>query len=330
MEEFIKNSPFRFWCQKVLPMVYDDSLSYYELLCKVVDYLNKVISSTNGVIDNVDELKNDLTKVEDWIKNFDTTYAEKIIAEYNQLKAENIEDNYFSLNYGDKYFGKNLAKIIGFIRQDIEDRKRNLTEKEYHILLSSLIYSMDRVSNTIGHYEAYLKKPIPEHYINMRLIDAHCFDNVRIFREDSNQLVRHVAADVFYVDPPYNSRQYSRFYHVYETLVHWDKRPLFGVAMKPQVENMSEYCSCRARDAFADLISNMDAKYIFVSYNNTYHSKSKSSQNKITLEEIRSILETKGETKILEHAYQFFNAGKTDFKDHKELLFVTKVYCYDK
>lgn len=261
---------------------------------------------------------------------WDKVKLEKIIAEYNQLKAENIEDNYFSLNYGDKYFGKDLAKIIGFIRQDIEDRKRNLTEKEYHILLSSLIYSMDRVSNTIGHYEAYLKKPIPEHYINMRLIDAHCFDNVRIFREDSNQLVRHVAADVFYVDPPYNSRQYSRFYHVYETLVHWDKRPLFGVAMKPQVENMSEYCSCRARDAFADLISNMDAKYIFVFYNNTYHSRSKSSQNKITLEEIRSILETKGETKILEHAYQFFNAGKTDFKDHKELLFVTKVYSYDK
>ena len=31
--------PFRYWCQKVLPLVYDDSLSYYELLCKVVDYL---------------------------------------------------------------------------------------------------------------------------------------------------------------------------------------------------------------------------------------------------------------------------------------------------
>ena len=34
---------FRFWCQKVLPLVYDDSLSYYEVLCKVVDYLNKAM-----------------------------------------------------------------------------------------------------------------------------------------------------------------------------------------------------------------------------------------------------------------------------------------------
>ena len=35
-------APFRFWCQKVLPLVYDDSLSYNELLCKVVDYLKSL------------------------------------------------------------------------------------------------------------------------------------------------------------------------------------------------------------------------------------------------------------------------------------------------
>lgn len=67
-----------------------------------------------------------------------------------------------------------------------------------------------------------------------------------------------------------------------------------------------------------------------MSYNNTYHSKSKSSRNKITLEEIKEILSQRGETKILEHTHQFFNAGKTDFKDHKEMLFVTKVYEYEK
>lgn len=73
---------FKMWCHKVLPLVYDDSLSYYETLCKVVEYLNKVISATNGVIDDVEGLKTDLAKVENWIKNFDTKYAEKIIAEY--------------------------------------------------------------------------------------------------------------------------------------------------------------------------------------------------------------------------------------------------------
>ena len=41
---------FRFWCQSVLPLVYDDSLSYYEVLCKVVAKLNEVIDFVNNNI----------------------------------------------------------------------------------------------------------------------------------------------------------------------------------------------------------------------------------------------------------------------------------------
>lgn len=53
---FNKIPYFRFWCQKVLPTVYDDSLSYYELLCKVVAKLNEVIDTTNGVTDAFNKL----------------------------------------------------------------------------------------------------------------------------------------------------------------------------------------------------------------------------------------------------------------------------------
>lgn len=73
---------FRFWCQKILPLVYDDSLSYYEVLCKVVDYLNNIINDVNNIIDNVNELKKELEIVQTWIDNFDTSYAEEIIAKY--------------------------------------------------------------------------------------------------------------------------------------------------------------------------------------------------------------------------------------------------------
>lgn len=73
---------FRFWCQKVLPLVYDDSLSYYEVLCKVVNYINNLIGTSNQIIEYVDELKAELKVVQDWIDNFDTSYAESIIREY--------------------------------------------------------------------------------------------------------------------------------------------------------------------------------------------------------------------------------------------------------
>ena len=59
--------------------------------------------------------------------------------------------------------------------------------------------------------------------------------------------------------------------------------------------------------------------------NNTYNSKSSSSKNKITLEDIKSILNQKGSVSVYEKSHQFFNAGKTSLDDHKELVFITKV-----
>lgn len=47
---------FRFWCQKVLPLVYDDALSYYEVLGKMVQYLNDVIDDVNADTANVNTL----------------------------------------------------------------------------------------------------------------------------------------------------------------------------------------------------------------------------------------------------------------------------------
>lgn len=55
-ESYTELRPFRFWCQKVLPLVYDDSLSYYELLCKVVDYLNKTMEDVDHMNTDVDTL----------------------------------------------------------------------------------------------------------------------------------------------------------------------------------------------------------------------------------------------------------------------------------
>ena len=87
MAEFIKNRPFRFWCQKVLPLVYDDSLSYYELLCKVVCKLNELAENQNNLSDEIkqvaadlDDFKNQVpgmieAKVQEWLDNYITTHG---------------------------------------------------------------------------------------------------------------------------------------------------------------------------------------------------------------------------------------------------------------
>lgn len=82
MDKQIELKHFKFWCQKVLPLVYDDSLSYYEVLCKVVEYINKIIDDENGTLAQIEELRNELEVVKQWIADFDTSYAEEIIKNY--------------------------------------------------------------------------------------------------------------------------------------------------------------------------------------------------------------------------------------------------------
>lgn len=64
---------FRFWCQKVLPLVYDDSLSYYELLCKVVDYLNNTIADVNTLGTDVDNINKAYNQLQSYVNNYFST-----------------------------------------------------------------------------------------------------------------------------------------------------------------------------------------------------------------------------------------------------------------
>ena len=263
-------------------------------------------------------------------EEYDSKKLNKIKEKYLEIQASKIQENYVSTNFGNKYFNNNDAKKIGYIREDIEKKYKNkeINFKEYTILISSLLYSLDKVANTCGHYDAYRKGTMIKESFVFDLIKPRKYNQkklVEIYRKDSNELVKEIKCDIAYIDPPYNSRQYSRFYHVLENIAQWKKPELYGVAMKPKEENMSEYCKSSAPIVFNDLIQNLQAKYIVVSYNNTYDSKSHSSKNKITLEEIRTILSSKGKTKIYEKKYKAFTTGKTELNDHKEFIFITKV-----
>lgn len=83
LEGYTEQKKLRFWCQKVLPLVYDESLSYYEVLNKMVVYLNQVIDNNNTVIDNVETMENDFNDLKDYVDNFFddidqlVTYAER-------------------------------------------------------------------------------------------------------------------------------------------------------------------------------------------------------------------------------------------------------------
>lgn len=48
-------------CYKILPLVYDQTLSYYETLCKVVDKINEVIDYVdNKLVERIETLVSDV------------------------------------------------------------------------------------------------------------------------------------------------------------------------------------------------------------------------------------------------------------------------------
>jgi hypothetical protein len=105
---------FKFWCQHVLPLVYDESLSYYETLCKVVKYINEIIKNENEIIENVEELKAELDVVQQWIDNFDDN-VEAIIVEYIEKYVHGVIT--FGLT-NDGYFCAYIPDNMSFLHFD--------------------------------------------------------------------------------------------------------------------------------------------------------------------------------------------------------------------
>ncbi len=261
-------------------------------------------------------------------EKFSENKIKKIIDKYNDILE--LEENYFSKNYKNTYFSENDCKKIGYIREDINKKYDNkeINEREKYILIASLLYSMDRIANTVGHYDAYRKKQKLDDCFEMYDLDINKNQSVKneIYNMDSNELAKKIKADIVYIDPPYNSRQYGDAYHLLENVAEWKKPKVYGVAKKMDRSKIkSNYCTNKASNAFKDLIKNCNCKYIIVSYNNMGQKGNARSQAKISDTEILEILNQKGKVKVFEQDFNYFTTGKTHIDDHKERLFLCEV-----
>lgn len=98
LEDYTNQRPFRFWCQKVLPLVYDDSISYYELLNKVVHYLNNVIKDVSAMGGNINDLLDAFIKLQNYVNYYFDNLD--IQSEVNNIIDRMIKDGTFSALFG--------------------------------------------------------------------------------------------------------------------------------------------------------------------------------------------------------------------------------------
>ena len=247
----------------------------------------------------------------------------KIVDQIGMLNnISSSEENYVSENFGGTYFTIENARKIGAIREKIDELDLNFKEKS--IFLTSLLYAIDKVANTCGHYDAFrrtldmvtpIKLLVPD-------IQQHKNKHNEIYNKDANHLIRRIGGDVLYIDPPYNSRHYCDSYHLLENIITWKKPEAFGVAKKmPRSELKSQYCLKTASRTFDDLIKNANFKYILLSYNNMSDKGNSRSNARIKDEEIIRILSKRGKTEVFETEFKSFTTGKSEIENHTERIF---------
>jgi len=237
-----------------------------------------------------------------------------------------VDDNYFSEHFGNRYFSMENAKKIGAIREEIDNIVDSQQEKNN--LICSLLYAFDKVANTVGHYDAFRNNMDSIKPVNLLIpnIDYSHNINNKVYQKDANQLIKKISCDVLYIDPPYNSRQYSDTYHLLENLAEWKKPDVVGIGKKMDRKHIkSDYCFKNATNAFSDLIGNANCKHILFSYNNTQKSKDDRSNARISDDDIFDILNNKGKVVVFEMSYKAFTTGKSNSDGNIERVFYCKV-----
>ncbi|WP_394405805.1 Dam family site-specific DNA-(adenine-N6)-methyltransferase [Streptococcus sp. 20-1249] len=199
-----------------------------------------------------------------YLQNIDVTNTE--VGYYEKAYSPTGNANYLSVTN---------SKKIDSIRTKIEEWKSQdlLTSHEYYYLLSSLIESIPFVSNITGTYGAFLKHWDKRALNDLELQDFTVLDNSKenkAFNEDANTLVQRIKADIVYIDTPYNSRQYASNYHLLENVARNEQPELKGVTRIFDWKKLkSDYATkSKALSAMEDLIKNIDATHIILSYNN--------------------------------------------------------------
>jgi adenine-specific DNA-methyltransferase len=274
-------------------------------------------------------------------------YYQEIIDHLNNLKGY---DGWFSEHYGaeeanaKKPFQRKNTRKLDAVRDEIDNLILNWEDK--CVILTSLIYALDSVDSTLGHYVSYLSKWSPRSYNDLCMKLPRRFEHGNdnnVIRSDVFNTINNNHYDLVYYDPPYGSNnekmppsrvRYASYYHIWTTIILNDKPALFGKASRREdtrdevaVSVFEEFRKDNnghfiAMEALQRLINETNARYILLSY---------SSGGRTTKNELTDIISNNGKLlKAIEIDYKknvmsnlrWTNEWTNSTEKHYEYLFL--------
>ncbi len=196
-----------------------------------------------------------------------------------------------------RFFQPHNGARVDAIREEIE--RLNLEPHLRAVAIVSLMEAADRVDSTTGVQMAYLKQWAPRSFNDLELrvpdlVDAGANGASKAFCLDAREAAKQLEADVAYIDPPYNQHSYLGNYHIWETLVRWDKPDVYGIVCKRVDcrERRSDFNSKRRHaEAFAEVVRSVRARCLVVSFSN---------EGYVTRADMEALLATRGNVHVIE------------------------------
>ncbi|MGQ9897384.1 MAG: DNA adenine methylase [Acidobacteriota bacterium] len=199
--------------------------------------------------------------------------AEKLVCEFNAMKGK---PGYFTETFcvKSRFFQPKNGARIDAIREAIA--AKGLDPELEAVMLVALMEAADRVDSTTGLQMAYLKTWAPRSYKDLELRVPKVLPRAKHGKGQATCLdvleaVKVLEADVAYIDPPYNQHSYLANYHIWESLVRWDKPEVYGIACK-RVDVQQRQSIFNSRLQFAGamrrLLESVRAPVIVLSFNN--------------------------------------------------------------
>jgi adenine-specific DNA-methyltransferase len=260
-------------------------------------------------------------------------YLERFVAPASAFITRNYAPCDAADGDGRMFFSVENAQRIDAIRTKLNEWQSAglLTDHEFYLLLAALLEGSDAVANTTGVYAAFVKswqtnalRPLRLDVPELSLATGLA---CRAVQGDVNDVARSFGdADLLYLDPPYNTRQYSAYYHVPEVIAKgWfeivpelrGKTGLIDDTDKKSRWSTRNGCV----EALADLVDSVDCRFILMSYN---------SEGIIPEDDIRRIFSDRGiasSFRIYEREYQRYRSD-SDHEDrtYKADLVSEKIY----
>ncbi len=248
----------------------------YALKSKYIIYANDVQKYSEciakALIENNSVIISEKTCIEDLEKNYRGNLKE-------------MKYNFFYRTYSDTYFSDIQCKDIDSIRYAIE--KIN-NENKKNLYLTALMSTMCKVQSTTGHFAQYMpkdhKRIVPLRSMNVwEEFRYKCNDFKHIVNNNMNNKAYNLDykklitlneiknVETFYLDSPYSGEQYSRFYHILETIVKYDNPKVSYKAKYRNDRFMSDFCyKSKVNNEFENIIEfcNENKSNLIISYSN--------------------------------------------------------------